>query len=90
MYETNRTYGDDDDDDDDDDDVLTLARFPEILPVVTKQAVTKMHLDGRKQTKHEVLRTPVSYRPKENGTNELWYTIPYHLQPNNTRNTSIL
>ena len=30
-----------DDDDDDDDDVLTSAHFPEILPVMTKQAVTK-------------------------------------------------
>ena len=26
----------------------------------------------------------------ENGTNELWYTIPCHLQPNNTRNISIV
>ena len=32
---------DDDDDDNDDDDVFTLALFPEILPVVTEQAVTK-------------------------------------------------
>ena len=34
----------------DDDDVLTLAHFLKVLAVVTKQAVTKMHLDGRKQT----------------------------------------
>ena len=37
----------------DDEDVLThisnLVDFPAILPVVQKQAITKMHLDGRKQ-----------------------------------------
>ena len=37
-----------DDDDDVDDDVLTFAVFPVIVPVVAKQAVTKLHLDGRK------------------------------------------
>ena len=26
-----------------------MARFPEILPVVTKQAVTRTHLDGWNQ-----------------------------------------
>ena len=35
-----------------DDDVLTLADFPEILSVVTTQAATKMHLDGRKTNKY--------------------------------------
>ena len=34
----------------DDDDVITLAQFPKMLAVVIKQAVTRMHLDGRKQT----------------------------------------
>ena len=49
----------------DDDDVLTLAHFPEVLPVVTKkQAETKMNLDGRKQisTWYEIVPTAVSYR----------------------------
>ena len=41
---------DDDDDDDDDNDVLTLACFPEILPVVTIQAVTKcLSMTGNNQ-----------------------------------------
>ena len=44
--------------------MLLIARFPEILPVVTKQAVTKMHLEGRKQTstKYEIVGTAVSYQ----------------------------
>ena len=44
---------DDDDEDEDDDDALTLAHFPELVPVVTKLAVTKMHIYGRKQTRTE-------------------------------------
>ena len=63
--------------DDDNNGVLTLqvAHFPEILPVITKQAATKMHLDGRKQTSAKCTAVPGR---KGNGTNELWYTIPYH------------
>ena len=51
----------DDDDDDEDDDMATLAPFPEILAVATKQAETKMLIDQRKQasTWHEIVRTAV-------------------------------
>ena len=57
-------YDDDDDDVDDDDGGgdgggLTLAHFPQILPVVTTQAVTKMHARWEKTTKYEVVRTAV-------------------------------
>ena len=34
-------------------DVLAVAYFPEILPVVTKQAGTKKYLEERKQTSAE-------------------------------------
>ena len=45
--------GSQDDDDDDDDDVLTLAHFPGIEHLVTKQATTSppLRLDGRNQSK---------------------------------------
>ena len=46
---------------------------------VTKQAVTKVHLDGKKK----------QVRNSAHGTSELWYTIPYQLQPNNTWNVSM-
>ena len=51
----------------DDDDVLTIAHSPEILPVrpgKKKQAATKMHLDGEKTNRCELVRTAaVSYQP---------------------------
>ena len=45
-----------------DNDVLSLAHFAEILPVVTKQAVLKIHLDGSEQTstRYEIVPTAVS------------------------------
>ena len=33
-----------------DDVLLALVHFPEVLPAVTKQAVTKVHPDERKST----------------------------------------
>ena len=83
-YDDDDDYDDDYDDDDDDDDyddddydddydyVITLARFPEILPtaVVTKQAVTtKMHLDWiiQKRAWYEIVRTAAPARTG-NGT----------------------
>ena len=53
----------DDDEDDDDDDDLTVAHFPE-NPASgrTKQAVAKMPLDWKKQTKYEIVRTAVSHQ----------------------------
>ena len=41
-----------------------------------------------KRVNHEiVVRTAVPYKPREgNGTNEVRYTIPYHLLPNITKN----
>ena len=56
-------------DDHDGDDVITLIipkridDFPETLPVVTKQAVTKMHLNGRIQTTTLVLSRAVVCHP---------------------------
>ena len=56
-----------------------------------------MHLDGRKQT-----TTGTEYGipgsahgriipvRKANGTNEVWYTIPYDSQSNNSRNTPMV
>ena len=61
--------------------------------MVTKEAVTKMNLDGRKQASTLVRNNahgsiiPVR---KGNGTNELWYTISYYLQPNNTKSLSMV
>ena len=36
---------------------------------------------------NEIIRAPQYQYARERYYNELWYTIPYHLQPNNTRNT---
>ena len=75
-------------DDDDDDGIFTLAHLPETLPVVTKQAETKaIHLDGN-TNKYDIRRKSVLVG-KGNGTIELWYTIPYRLQLNNTRYISM-
>ena len=54
-----------------------------------------MHLVGRKQssTWYQVWSSAhgsIIPEREGNGTNELWYTVPYHLQPNNTRNTPIV
>ena len=35
-------------------------------------------------------RTAILYHTQGNGANELWHTIAYQLQPNNTRNISML
>ena len=50
-----------------------------------------MHIDGRKQA-CTLYRARGSIIPlgKGNGTNELWYTVPYHLQPNDIRNVSMV
>ena len=74
---------------DGDDDVLTLliARFPEILAVVTKAGCNRNASRWEKTNKYEIpgsahgsILVPVR---TGNGTHELWYTIPFHLQPNN-------
>ena len=82
----------DDDDDDDDDGVLALAHFPEALPGVTNQAmITEMHLDWRKQTDTNCsAHSSIIPVRQGNGTNELWYTIPCHFQPNNTMDISMV
>ena len=58
--------------------------------MVTKQAVAKFRHDGRKETSSYRVRNSAqgSIIPVRtgNGTNELWCTIPSHLQPQNTRN----
>ena len=79
--------------DDDDEDVLTLlliiAHFPEIVPVLTKQAETKrISMAKNKQVRSRAYCTIIPVR-KANGKNKLWYTIPYHYRPNNARNISI-
>ena len=64
--------------------------FPEIWPMVTEQAET--FLMGEKTNKYIRSRC-TDVEPvlrKRNDTNELWYTISYHLQPNYTRNKSIV
>ena len=61
--------------DDDDYVVLTLARCPEILPVVIKQAEIKVHLYGSRANMYETVRTAAPVR-KGNGTKELWDTTP--------------
>ena len=50
-------HAQDGDDDDDDDDDLTLARFPNTQPVISK-----MRPDGRKQAGYEVVRAAVPYQ----------------------------
>ena len=62
--------------------LLHQLNFPEIWPVVTKQAET--FLMGEKTDKYTRSRCTdvVPVVRKRNDTNELWYTIPYHLQPN--------
>ena len=67
--------------------LFDIVHFPEILPVITKQAVTKMPLHGRKQprVRNSAHGNIIPVR-KGNATKKLSYTIPYHLQPNNTRN----
>ena len=42
----------------------------------------------RKNKQVRIVRTSIPVR-KGNGTNDLWYTILYHLQPNSTRNISM-
>ena len=63
-------------DDDDDDYVLTLARFPEVLPVLTKTGSKKMHLDGREHTSPKQCARP--YHVPARGT--VPTIIPHHLQ----------
>ena len=72
-------------------DVLTLAHFHETLLVETKQAVNKNASRWEKISKYRILRTAAPVR-EGNVTinNELWYTIPCHLQPTNTRNISMV
>ena len=83
---------DDDVDDDDDDDVVTLAQFPEIPPVVTKRGCSKNACRWGETNKYEVVRTAVPHQSvRETArTNEVRYTTPYHLQPNSTRNISMV
>ena len=63
----------DDDDDDDDVDVLTLSN-----PWSQKKKEV-MRLDEKKQTR--VMRAPQHRYAGERYCNELWYNVPYHLQP---------
>ena len=65
-------------DDDDDDDVLTLARFLKSGSWLQNKQVRR-----RRYTVVPVVRN-------RNDTNELWNTIPYHLQPKYTRNKSMV
>lgn len=54
-------------DDDDGDDLLTFARFPEVLAVVTKQTVTKhgLSMGENTQSRYEIL---LSATPRRKGT----------------------
>ena len=71
-----------------------IAQFPEILPAVTKQAETKKgHVSmGKNKQARDTSSPHGSIIPVRKGTGtintELWYTTPYHLQPNDTRNIS--
>ena len=77
------------DDDDDDYDDIRMAHLPENLPVVTKQAATKgMSMAENEQVRDSAHGRTIPVR-QENGTNELWYTMPYHLQQNNTSNINL-
>ena len=77
--------------------VMMMVVLSQLLPwspgcaMVTKQAVvTKVRLDGRKQTspwyqvRNSAHGTTIPAR-EGNGSSELWNTIPHHLQPKNTR-----
>ncbi|MEP5374374.1 MAG: hypothetical protein ABJQ14_01115, partial [Hyphomicrobiales bacterium] len=75
--------------DDADDDAL--APFSEILSVVAKPTLTKtiVSMEENKQVRNNARGIIIPVR-EGYGTNELWHTIPYHLQPNNTRNISMI
>ena len=69
-------------------DVFTLlvTNLAEIYPVVTKQATESASLEENK-----IIRAPqYQYVRERYHSNELWYTIPYHLQRNNTRKISMV
>ena len=83
---------DGDDDDDGFDDVFTLAHFPGFLAVVTKTGCNnkkRMPMGENKQVRNRAHGSIVPAR-KRKGTIELWFTIPYHMQPSNARNTSMV
>ena len=64
-----------------DDDIITLlAHFPEVLPVVTKLAVVTESISmGQNEQVRFSAHGSIIPVLKGNGTNELTYTIPYHL-----------
>ena len=63
------------------DNVITLAPFPEMLPMVAKQAITRGTRMGENKQARNSAHGSSSMIPvrKGNGFYELWYTIPYHL-----------
>ena len=77
----------------DDDDSHIINSLLEILLAVSKQALDKNASRWEETNEYQVRDSahgsiiPVR---KESGTNELWYTIPYHLQSSNTRSTSMV
>ena len=73
---------------DGDDNALILAHFPKVLPVMMRSQNRLyqkcISMGENKQARNSAHGSIIPVR-KGNGTSELWYTIPYHLQPNNTR-----
>ena len=73
--------------DDDDDDVLTIAL------ISLNRNPARGHNDrlNKKVSMEEDIQVPKLYmhhsrtRTQAIGTSELWYTIPYHIQPSNAR-----
>ena len=74
-----------------DDDVLTIAHSPKNLAVVTRTGckLKCISTGENKQVRSSAHGTIIPVR-EGNGTNELWYTIPYHFQPNSTMNISMV
>ena len=71
-------------------DVLAFAHFPYLLPVVKKRLQQKcISMGETKQVPNSTKSSIIPIR-KDYGTIKLWYTIKYHLQPNNTRSTSMV
>ena len=74
---------------DDDDDDLTLDRCPWNLA----WSQNRLKHFWREKTNKYIRSRCTDVVPvvrKRNDTNELWYTIPYNLQPNYTRNKSMV
>ena len=77
-------------DDDDSDDALAIHRlFPRNLAGGPRWSHktgynNSVSMEGNKKSTKQCVHRRIS--TQGNDINELWYTVPFHLQPNNTRN----